>query len=63
MTYTAQQLRSALLREYQHYTHDSYDTDVMNDAQYRSFLESLSLEQLIAEADDDDIDDYMSTWF
>ena len=55
MTYTADQLRSALLREYQSYTHDSYDTDVMNDAQYRSYLQSLTFEQLIAESDTDDI--------
>ena len=65
MTYTADQLRSALLREYQSYTHDSYDTDVMNDAQYRSYLQSLTFEQLIAETDTDDtvtLDEFISTY-
>ena len=65
MTYTRSQLITALVAEHQQLTHDDYDTNTMNDAQYRSFLQSLSLEQLIDETSTDDVftlDEFMSVY-
>ena len=62
MTYTRDQLITALAAEHHQLTHDDYDTNTMNDAQYRSFLQSLSVEQLIDETDTGDgytLDEYM----
>ena len=66
MTYTRDQLITALVAEHQQLTHDDYDTNTMNDAQYRSFLQSLSVEQLIDETECDEtltLDEYMSTYY
>ena len=65
MTYTRDQLITALVAEHQQLTHDDYDTNTMNDAQYRSFLQSLSVEQLIDETSTDDVftlDEFMSVY-
>ena len=62
MTHSREQLIDALLSEYQSLSHDDFNDNVMNDAQYHSFLQSLTLEQLIAETDTDDtftLDDFM----
>ncbi len=62
MTHSREQLIDALLSEYQSLSHDDFTDNVMNDAQYHSFLQSLTLEQLIAETDTDDeftLDDFM----
>ena len=65
MTYTANQLRVALLNEHQQFTHDDFNSDVMNDAQFRAFLAPLLLDELIAETGCDDtftLDEFMSTY-
>ena len=65
MTYTANQLRVALLNEHQHFTHDDFNSDVMNATQYRAFLAPLLLDELIAETGCDDtftLDEFMSTY-
>lgn len=65
MTYTANQLRVALLNEHQHFAHDDFNSDVMNAAQYRAFLAPLLLDELITETGCDDtftLDEFMSTY-
>ena len=62
MTHSREQLIDALLSEHQSLSHDDFNDNVMNDAQYHSFLQSLTLDQLIAETDTDDeftLDDFM----
>ena len=62
MTHSRAQLIDALLHEHQSLSHDDFNDNVMNDAQYYSFLQSLTLDQLIAETDTDDeftLDDFM----
>ena len=62
MTHSRDQLIDALLSEHQSLSHDDFNSNVMNEAQYRSFLHSLTLDQLIAETGTDDtftLDDFM----
>jgi hypothetical protein len=62
MTHSRAQLIDALMSEYHTLSHDDFNDNVMNDVQYHSFLQSLTLEQLIAETDTDDeftLDDFM----
>ena len=56
MTYTRDQLITALAAEYDYLCHDDFDPDVdMSPAEYLSYLQSLSLDDLIAETSTDDI--------
>ena len=62
MTHSREQLIDALMSEYHTLSHDDFNNNVMNNVQYHSFLQSLTLEQLIAETDTDDtftLDDFM----
>ena len=65
MTHTDDAIRLALLREHQHLCHDDFNSNDMNDAQYRAFLAPLSRAELIAEAGVDDtytLDTFMLAW-
>jgi len=65
MTYTRDQLITALSAEYDHLCHDSIDDDAMSPAEYRAALQSMSLDQLIAETTTDDVftlDDFMHAY-
>ena len=56
MTYTRDQLISALHSEYEFLCHDDFDPDVdMSPSEYLTQLQSMSLNDLIAEASTDDI--------
>ena len=56
MTYTREQLITALAAEYDYLCHDDFDPDVdMSPAEHLSYLQSLSLDDLIAETTTDDI--------
>jgi len=56
MTYTREQLIHALAAEYDYLCHDDFDPDVdMSPAEHLSYLQSLSLDDLIAETTTDDI--------
>ena len=62
INHSREQLIDALLSEYQSLSHDDFNDNVMNDVQYHSFLQSLTLDQLIAETGTDDtftLDDFM----
>ena len=64
MTYTRDQLITALSAEYDHLCHDSDDADMSPD-EYRASLQSMSLDQLIAETTTDDVftlDDFMHAY-
>jgi hypothetical protein len=63
MTYTADQLRSALYQEHVFFHHE--DDSLMHPDDYMQQLASMSSFELIAETDVDDNDDldfYMSCW-
>ena len=56
MTYTRDQLISALHSEYEFLCHDDFDPDVdMSPSEYLAQLQSMSLDDLIAETSTDDI--------
>jgi len=56
MTYTREQLIDALSHEYDYLCHDDFDPDVdMSPAEHLSYLQSLSLDDLIAETSTDNI--------
>ena len=56
MTYTRDQLIHALAAEYDYLCHDDFDPDVdMSPAEYLTQLQSMSLDDLIAETSTDDI--------
>ena len=64
MTYTATQLRSALLAEHEHFSHD--DDELMPVDEFTAYLNSLSVEQLIDETCCDEtytLDEFMSTYY
>lgn len=64
MTYTREQLITALSAEYDYLCHDDFDPDVdMSSGDYRQFLNSLSVDELIDETCCDDLDEYMSNYF
>ncbi len=66
MTYTREQLIHALAAEYDYLCHDDFDPDVdMSPAEMLSYLQALSLDDLIADTDTDDeftIDDFMTRY-
>lgn len=66
MTYTREQLITALAAEYDYLCHDDFDPDVdMSPAEHLSYLHSLSLDDLIAETSTDDIftvDEFMHNY-
>ncbi len=66
MTYTRDQLIPALVAEYEYLCHDDYDPDTdMSPDEHLSYLQSLSLDDLIADTDTDDeftLDDFMSRY-
>ena len=56
MTYTRDQLITALVAEYEFLCHDDFDPDVdMSPSEYLTQLQSMSLDDLIAETSTDDI--------
>ena len=56
MTYTREQLISALHSEYEFLCHDDFDPDVdMSPSEYLTQLQSMSLDDLIAETSTDGI--------
>ena len=56
MTYTRDQLISALQHEYEYLIHDDFDPDTdMSASQYLEYLSCLSVSELIAETSTDDI--------
>ena len=57
------QLITALHREYEFLCHDDFDPDVdCTPAEYLDMLNTLSDAELVAEASDDYIDEFISTW-
>ena len=66
MTHTRSQLITALQREYDYLIHDDFDPDVdMTSDEHLAYLNSLSIDELIAEIDADDeftVDDFLANW-
>ena len=63
MTYNRSQLIDALYREYEFLCHDDFDPDVdCTPAEYLDMLNTLSDAELVAEASDDDIDEFIAAW-
>jgi len=66
MTYNRSQLIDALQREYEYLIHDDFDPDVdMSADEHLAYLNSLSIDELIAEIDADDeftVDDFLTNW-
>ena len=63
MTYNRSQLITALHREYEFLCHDDFDPDVdCTPAEYLDMLNTLSDAELVAEASDDDIDEFIAAW-
>jgi len=63
MTFNRSQLITALHREYEFLCHDDFDPDVdCTPAEYLDMLNTLSDDELVAEASDDDINEFISTW-
>lgn len=66
MTYTRDQLITAIQSEYEFLIHDDYDPDTdMSPDEHLSYLQSLSLDDLIADTATDDeftLDDFMSRY-
>ena len=63
MTYTANQLRSALIAEHEFFAHD--DASLMHPDDYKMHIAPMLLDELIAETDTDDaydLDLYMQDW-
>ena len=67
MTYTRDQLITALAAEYDYLCHDDFDPDVdMSPDEHLAYLNSLSLEQLIDDTDCDEtytLDEFMHTHY
>ena len=55
MNHSRDQIIDALMSEFHSLSHDDFNHNEMNDVQYHSFLQSLSLEQLIDETSTDDV--------
>ena len=63
MTYTPHQLRSALIAEHEYFYHD--DNSLQHPDDYKMQIAPMLYDELLAEADVDDIVDldfYMSCW-
>jgi len=57
------ELIDALYREYEFLCHDDFDPDVdATPAEYLDMLNTLSDDELVAEASDDDIEEFLSAW-
>jgi hypothetical protein len=57
------QLITALLNEYKFLCHDDFDPDVdATPDEYLAMLQSLTDDELVAEASDDDVNEFISTW-
>ena len=67
MTYTRDQLISALHSEYEFLCHDDFDPDVdMSPSEYLTHLQSMSLDDLVNETSTDDtftLDEFMETHY
>ncbi len=67
MTYTREQLISAIQSEYEFLIHDDYDADTdMSAADHLEYLNTLNVEQLIDVADCDasyTLDEFMATHY
>ena len=58
------ELIDALYREYEFLCHDDFDPDVdATPAEYLDMLNTLSDDELVAEASDDDIEEFLSAWY
>ena len=62
MTYTREQLISALVNEYTYLCHDSYDPDDMTVDEFINYLHTLSDSELIDESGTDDVDEFIVTY-
>jgi len=66
MTDNRSALITALQREYDYLIHDDFDPDVdMTSDEHLAYLNSLSIDELIAEIDADDeftVDDFLTNW-
>jgi len=63
MTFNRSQLIDALYREYEFLCHDDFDPDVdCTPYEYLTMLNTLSDAELVAEASDDDIDEFIAAW-
>ena len=67
MTYTREQLITALTREYDYLCHDCpADDDDLTAVEYAEFLQSLTLQQLIDETSCEDnsytLDEFLTNW-
>ena len=63
MTVNRSQLITALYREYEFLCHDDFDPDVdCTPYEYLTMLNTLSDAELVAEASDDDIDEFIAAW-
>ena len=63
MTVNRSSLITALHNEYKFLCHDDFDPSVdPTPDEYLAMLQSLSDDELIAEASDDDIDEFITTW-
>ena len=63
MTFNRSQLITALLNEYKFLCHDDFDPDVdATPDEYLAMLNTLSDAELVAEASDDDIDEFIAAW-
>ena len=63
MTFNRSQLITALLNEYKFLCHDDFDPEVdATPDEYLTMLQSLSDDELIAEASADDVNEFISTW-
>jgi len=66
MTYTRDQLITALAAEYSFLCHDDFDPDVdMSESDHLEYLNSLTIDQLIDETTTDDeytLDTYLRDW-
>ena len=63
MTYTANQLRSALIAEHEFFYHD--DNSLQHPDDYKMHIAPMLLDDLLAETDTEDADDldfFMSCW-
>ena len=63
MTYTANDIRLALIAEHAHYAHD--DCTLQSVDEFTQYIAPMLRDELIAETDTDDtytLDDYMRHW-
>lgn len=62
-SFNRDELIDALVREYEFLCHDDYDPDLdPSPEEYRHSLQFATDDQLLAEASDDDIEEFLSAW-